>query len=408
MMAMKSQRAHVGIFGKRNAGKSSFINVLSGQDVAIVSDRPGTTTDPVKKTLELTGIGPVVMIDTAGIDDDSELGEQRVKKSFAVIDEVDLLIILFSHNNWGEYEERIIQEAEKRTTPFFIIHNKSDLIPLNVELAKKLKTQFKTDVIDFSTTTSSPISVVLSLIDRFLPQSVFNNPSILGDLVQYGDLVMFVTPIDIEAPQGRLILPQVQSIRDALDNDCIVVILKERDLETYWKNIGVRPKLVVTDSQAFLKVEASIPADIPLTSFSILFARLKGDFGQFIQGARQIGQLQDGDNILIFESCSHHVAQDDIGRVKIPRWLTNTTGKKLQFEIVAGLDQPRLERKEYSLVIQCGGCMMTRKQILNRLQGFENIPITNYGMCIAYCHGIFDRAIAPFQSDCYKEGSFYL
>ncbi|HOO72911.1 MAG TPA: [FeFe] hydrogenase H-cluster maturation GTPase HydF [Spirochaetota bacterium] len=393
-----SSRAHIGIFGRRNNGKSSLINILAGQDVAIVSDRPGTTTDPVKKAMEITGLGPVVVIDTAGIDDTGDLGGLRVNRTMDVINQVDCALMVVVNNTVDEYERELVRLFEKKNTPFFVVHNKSDVEPLKGETAALIREQLKTDVIDFSTGDSSNVGALIDLLKKHIPTSLFNNPTILGDLVSYGDVVLLITPIDVQAPRGRLILPQVQTIRDCLDNDCIVVMCKERELEALWKNTGFRPALAVTDSQEFLKAAASVPEDIPLTSFSILFARLKGDFQSYLQGTPHISQLRHGDSVLILESCSHHVAGDDIGRVKIPRWIKNYTGKDVHFDVVAGLDNPPRPVEDYSLLIQCGGCMLTRKQIINRVRPAveAGVPVTNYGMAIAYCLGIYERALKPF------------
>ena len=399
---LTGQKPHIGIFGRRNVGKSSLINTLAQQEVAIVADYPGTTTDPVKKTMEVAELGPVIFIDTAGIDDEGLVGEKRIAATRKILAQVDLAVILFSNNQWEAPEHEIVIALEQTHTPYFIIHHKSDQQPLQNAKCLLLEQQYRTSVLAFSSKqyTTNELTHLITLLKKYLPQSAYNNPTILGDLVHPGDLVLLVTPIDIEAPQGRLILPQVQTIRDALDHECLVMMLKERELEVFWQKIKVPPQLVITDSQAFLKVAASIPPEIPLTSFSILFARLKGAFSHFLAGTRHIAHLQDGNRILIYESCSHHVTGDDIGRVKIPRWLANFTGKKLEFEVIAGLDLPSRPIVDYSLVIQCGGCMMTRKQILNRLQIFidQHIPVTNYGMAIAYCHGIFERAVALFSS----------
>lgn len=392
------QRPHLGIFGRRNNGKSSLINALAGQEIAIVDNTAGTTTDPVKKVMELTGIGPVIIIDTAGIDDIGDLGKKRVEKSKRIIKQVDLAVLVITNNCFSDSEKNLIEEFKKFETPFFIIHNKSDIAALDNNLKSELETKYKTDVTEFSTLNFKSIDGLLELIKKHIPETAYQKPTILGDLVKYGDIVILVTPIDIEAPEGRLILPQVQTIRDILDNDSVAVVLKERELDIYLKSIAKKPALVVTDSQEFLKVDASVPKDIPMTSFSILFARLKGDFAAFLDGTPKISELQDGDKVLMLESCSHHVSCDDIGRVKIPRWISNFTGKKLTFTTVSGLDELPDDLDTYSLVIQCGGCVVTRKQLINRLSLVKgkSIPVTNYGMAISYVHGIWKRAVAPF------------
>jgi [FeFe] hydrogenase H-cluster maturation GTPase HydF len=395
---LKSQKPHIGIFGRRNVGKSSLINALTRQDIAIVSDTAGTTTDPVTKTMEIPGIGPVVLTDTAGMDDVGELGEKRVARTMSKMDAIDMGIIVISHNDMGDHERGVAAELKKRETPFILVHNKSDIESLSEATGQTIARKLQCDAFDFCATHPVNLESLVDLIRRRIPESSYRKPTILGDLVSYGDIVLLVTPIDIEAPEGRMILPQVQAIRDCLDNECVAVVLKERELDTFLSKTGIKPGLVVTDSQAFLKVDASIPRDIPLTSFSILFARLKGDFERYLNGTPRISKLEDGNRILILESCSHHVAGDDIGRVKIPRWLTSFTGRRLEFNVVSGLDSPPRPLEEYSLIVQCGGCMLTRKQVLMRLRPAieRGLPVTNYGMAIAYCLGIYDRAMEPF------------
>lgn len=394
----KDARSHLGIFGCRNYGKSSLVNALVGQNVAIVSQEPGTTTDPVRKTMEVTSLGPVVLIDTAGIDDVGELGMQRVARSFDVLKEVDLAILVLTSNLIGAPEKELVQKFCEYKIPFFCVHNKSDQERLETTLEQFVLSDWNTDIVEFSAKVPQSIDRILDLVRKHMPESAYEIPTLLGDMVSYGDVVLLVTPIDIEAPKGRLILPQVQAIRDLLDNEAIVVVCKERELDVYWRKIGVNPKLVVTDSQAFLKTSAAIPLGILLTSFSIMLARAKGDFGKYLEGTPKLARLADGDKILILESCTHHVAGDDIGRVKIPRWIANYSGKKLEYEVVAGLANAARAVEEYAMVIQCGGCMLTRKQMINRLKPAidAGIPVSNYGMTIAWCLGIFDRAVEPF------------
>jgi [FeFe] hydrogenase H-cluster maturation GTPase HydF len=398
-MLMKNQRPHIGIFGRRNVGKSSFINALAGEDIAIVSEHAGTTTDPVNKTMELGEVGPVVLIDTAGIDDTGDIGLKRVGATKKVVKRIDLGILVISEGKFEEPEAELIRDFEEHNIPFFVVHNKSDISKLAENKKRDIESLSKTEVIEFSSATKQNINLVIEASRKYMPNSVFNNPSILGDLVKRGDVVVLVTPIDIEAPMGRLILPQVQAIRDVLDNHCISVVLTEKELPLYFEKFKVKPALVVTDSQAFEKVNAIVPKDVPITGFSILFSRLKGDFEKYVSGTMQISKLKDGDNVLILESCSHHVISDDIGREKLPKWISKFTGKKLNFDVVAGLDSIPRNIKEYSLVIQCGGCMLTRKQVLNRLKPAMDagIPVTNYGMAIAYTHGMFDRAMGLFK-----------
>ena len=394
----KDAKPHIGIFGKRNKGKSSFINALAGQEIAIVSDFAGTTTDPVKKSMEITGLGPVILIDTAGIDDVGDLGEKRIAKSKAALKTIDMAILIVSHNQFDEAEEMLIKDFDDYAVPFFIVHNKSDIESLKESMRISLIEKYQTTVIDFNTFEKPGYEDVISAIKKHLPESAYKRKTLIGDLVSYGDMVLLITPIDIEAPEGRLILPQVQTIRDALDNDCAVIVVKEREVDMFLRKIQPKPKLVITDSQVFLKADASVPKEIPLTSFSIILARQKGDFQNYLKGTPAISKLNNGDRVLLLESCTHHVSCDDIGRVKIPRWLSNFTGKQLEYEVVSGLSDLPRDINEYALVVQCGGCMLTQKQIINRLKPAVDagIPVTNYGMAIAYVQGIYQRAIAPF------------
>ena len=394
----KEIRPHIGIFGKRNSGKSSLINALAGQEVAIVSDVAGTTTDPVSKNMEIGGLGAVVLIDTAGIDDEGMLGEKRIARSREVIKTIDLALLLITDNTIGDFEKGLIEEFNKLDVPFFVVHNKSDINPLTPATISRVEQELFTKVISFSTLHLADVEILVKEMRGFLPETAWKPGTLVGDLISYGDTVLLITPIDIEAPEGRLILPQVQVIRDVLDHDGVVAICKEREVDAYFKRMEPKPKLVVTDSQVFLKADASIPKDIPLTSFSIVLARQKGDFQQYIKGTPKIGELKDGDRVLVLESCSHHVSCDDIGRVKIPRWLSNFTGKKLEYDTVAGLNAIQRDIHDYALVVQCGGCMITRRQLVNRLKPAidAGIPVTNYGMAIAYVHGIYNRAIQPF------------
>lgn len=395
-----SGRPHIGIFGRRNSGKSSLINCLAGQDVAIVSEHAGTTTDPVRKVMEITGIGPVVLIDTAGIDDIGDLGKLRVDRTTDVLRQVDLAIIVISHNTFGDRELRLMENLETKNTPFFVVHSKSDLVDLADDTKALIARRGGTDCLSFSAADRRNLDALVDLIKKHIPASGFNNPTILGGMVGPNDIVLLITPIDVETPAGRLILPQVQTIRNLLDNNCVAIVMKETELDAFLKQNAIKPKLAITDSQAFMHASASIPRDVPLTSFSILFARLKGDFKKYAEGTPAISGLKDGDRILIMESCSHHVAGDDIGRIKIPRWMRQFTGKDLHFDITAGLDNPPLAITSYRMIIQCGGCMLTRKQVMNRLKPAidAGIPVSNYGMTIAYCLGIFDRAMEPFAS----------
>ncbi|MFO7669896.1 MAG: [FeFe] hydrogenase H-cluster maturation GTPase HydF [Bacteroidales bacterium] len=397
-MKGRDARPHIGIFGRRNNGKSSLINCLANQDVAIVSDEPGTTTDPVRKSMEIPGIGPVVLIDTAGTDDSGELGKKRVAKSREVFRHIDLGILVLAENLFDETEESIIGQFDKWEVPYLVIHNKSDLAPLLPLTRDALRERFNLEVFEFSTFEPYNLEELIGQIRTAIPETAYLSKSLVGDIISQGDLVLLITPIDQEAPEGRLILPQVQVIRDILDNDAIAIVAKEREVDALLRRLQPRPALVITDSQVFKKADASIPDDIPLTSFSTVLARYKGDFESYLKGTPHLSKLEDGDKILILESCTHQVSCDDIGRVKIPRWLANFTGKSLEYKVVAGLNKVPGAITDYSMVIQCGGCMITRKQLINRLKPAieAGIPVTNYGMAIAYMHGIYERAVAPF------------
>jgi [FeFe] hydrogenase H-cluster maturation GTPase HydF len=394
----RDTKPHIGIFGRRNNGKSSLINALTGQETAIVSDIAGTTTDPVKKSIEIAGIGPAVVIDTAGIDDSGELGQKRILRSKDMLKLIDLAILVIAGNLFDEPEKELIADFKKQEIPFIIIHNKSDLEEAETDLLLVIRERYSVPVIGFSARYPDNLNEVIGAIRETMPETAYRKKPLVGDLISYGDVVLLITPIDIEAPEGRMILPQVQVIRDVLDHDGVVVLCKEREVDAFLKKMNPKPALVITDSQVFPKADAAVPKNIPLTSFSILLARQKGDFDNYLKGTPHIAKLKDGDRVLILESCSHHVSCDDIGRVKIPRWLSNFTGKKLEFTVVAGLDRIPGEMKEYAIVIQCGGCMITRKQIISRLKPAVDagVPVTNYGMAIAYVHGIYNRAITPF------------
>lgn len=398
MRAPKSFRLHIGIFGRRNAGKSSILNALTQQDVSIVSEVAGTTTDPVEKPMELLPLGPVLFIDTAGIDDIGDLGEKRIAKTLAVFDRTDLGVIVSNFNDWGDYEQNIINEFKDRSIPYVIVFNKSDLFSEQIEITQKLKTE-KTKFTITSALKGTGLLDLRQLLLNSAPADYINRPSILADLVGAGEAAVLVVPIDKEAPKGRLILPQVQSIRDLLDNDAFCMVVKERELREALNRFNVPPKLVVTDSQAFLKVAADTPPEIPLTSFSILFARYQGDLTAMVRGAMAIDDLKTGDKVLIAEACSHHPIGEDIGSVKIPRWLTQYVGGKLQIDSTRGHDFPD-NLHEYKLIIHCGACMWNRREMLSRIlkAGQAGVPITNYGLTIAYSLGIFERALQPFPA----------
>jgi len=393
----KDVKPHIGIFGRRNNGKSSFINLLVGQDLAIVSDHAGTTTDPVKKSVEIFGIGPAILIDTAGIDDSGDLGEKRIKKTLEVIKNVDCAILLIANNEFKVYELDLIQRFNEYDVPYVIVHNKSDLEKIDKRTVETIHSITGKEILDFSTVKNENMDNLIELVKNTIPKTAYQKPSLFGNLVKPKDVVLLITPVDSEAPDGRMILPQNMAIRDVLDNDCICVTVKETEIEDFLK-LGVKPALAVTDSQAFGLVSKLIPEDVPLTSFSIIFARLKGDFEKYLEGTPSISHLQDGDKVLILESCAHQVSCDDIGRFKIPNWLIKFTGKQLDFKVVSGLSEIDEDIENFALIIQCGGCMVTRKQLQNRLKPAieSGIPVTNYGLAIAYMHGIFERATVMF------------
>ena len=398
MKTPKSFRIHIGIFGRRNTGKSSLMNALTHQEVSIVSNIAGTTTDPVEKPMEFLPLGPVLFIDTAGIDDVGDLGTKRVKKTMAVFDRTDLGIVVSNFAEWGEYEHQLIAEFKKREIPFVVVFNKIDCFKENQNIISQLDSA-KIAYVFTSVNMGKGISELRQLLLQQAHPDFINRPAILSDLVGPGEAAVLVIPIDKEAPKGRLILPQVQSIRDLLDGNSLCVLVKEQELSEVFSRFNKPPKLVVTDSQAFLKVAADTPKEIPLTSFSILFARFQADLIEMVRGAMAIEQLKAGDKILIAEACSHHPIGEDIGTVKIPRWLTQYVGGKLQIDNIRGHDFPK-NISEYKIIIHCGACMWNRREILTRimLARQAGVAITNYGLTIAYSLGIFERALQPFPS----------
>lgn len=395
---------HIGIFGKRNVGKSSLINILLGQEVAIVSDTPGTTTDPVKKRMEIPDIGPVQLIDTAGFDDGGEVGLKRVEKTMKVIEEIDMALLVFSGNVFGKEEKDVLARLKEFDVPVVVVHNQSDITPLDCGVAGDLNNMYDCDVVEFSCKMPTPeeqreaVDMLMAFIVKGLLLSG-GERTIMEGLVGPDDNFVLVCPIDSEAPAGRLILPQVMAIRDVLDNGGIATVLQPEQLEGYL--VTKAPvKMVVTDSQAFRQVSQIVPENIPLTSFSVLMARAKGPFEEYMKGVKAIETLKDGDKVLVLESCTHHTSCEDIGRVKIPAMLQKKCGCKLQFTFISGLDQlpPHEQLSDYALALQCGGCMVTRRQLVNRIRRVvaAGVPVTNYGMCIAYVTGIFHRATALF------------
>ncbi len=365
-------KPHIGFFGRRNVGKSTMINWLTGQQIAIVSDTAGTTTDPVRKSMEIGGIGPVVLIDTAGIDDEGELGALRVEKSMAALAEVDLALLLYTKDCYGEPEERVEHWCKEHGTPMLKVLTKA--APIN----KK---------------------ALIAQIKEALPESAYRGRSLLGDIISQGDTVVLVTPIDSSAPEGRMILPQVQVLRDLMDIHAQAMFCQPEELPSTLATLKTMPRLVVTDSQAFNRVAADVLEEVPLTSFSVVLARQKGLFANYLEGTKKIGDLKDGDRILLLESCTHNVTCEDIGRVKLPAALRKATGKNLQCDVIGGQSPLPSDLSRYALVIQCGGCVITAQQVKARLlPALEaGVPVSNYGLALAWCNGIFERATKIFQ-----------
>ena len=398
MKALKSMRLHIGVFGKTNVGKSSLLNKITNQEISIVSDIAGTTTDVVEKSMELLPVGPVTFLDTAGIDDSTELGEKRLEKTMKVLNRIDVALVVVDFNGFDEYEINLIKQFEELKIPYMVIVNKGDVNNISEEALTKIKSFTSRIILTSVVNDDNFIYHFKDQLVKMLPDDFVNSPKIVGDLVEKGSTVILVVPIDKEAPKGRLILPQVQTIRDLLDSDCLCYVVKETELKAAIDSLKISPALVVTDSQAFKQVDEIVPEDIPLTSFSILFARLKGDLDEFVKGAKAIESLKDGDKVLILESCTHHAIEDDIGRVKIPNWLKKKTGKDLVIENYAGHDFPVID--DYKLIIHCGACMTNRREVLSRIliANNKNIPITNYGVTISYCLGILPRAVKIFKN----------
>ena len=405
MKTLKSMRLHIGIFGKTNAGKSAFLNRITGQEVSIVSEIAGTTTDVVEKSMELLPVGPVNFLDTAGINDTTILGQERVQKTIKIINRTDIAVIVCDYNGIDDYEKDLINKFDELKIPYMIVINKQDVREIPAEKYDEILKQVQNDSSKpedkiLKTSARMDKDIVFKFKEklvRMLPEDFVNSPKIAGDLIPPKSTVILVIPIDKEAPKGRIILPQVQTLRDLLDNDCLSYVVKESELKQALDNLKEPPALVVTDSQAFKTVSEIVPESIPLTSFSILFARLKGDLNAFEQGASAIDSLQDGDKVLILESCTHHAIEDDIGRVKIPNLLKKKTGKNLVIENYAGHDFPDISG--YKLIIHCGACMTNRREVLSRIlkANAAGVPVTNYGITISYCLGILPRAIKIFN-----------
>ena len=396
----KANRLHIALLGRTNVGKSSLLNLMLGQDIAITSSVAGTTTDVVEKAMELLPIGPVLFLDTAGLDDVSELSGARLQKTARVFDRVDVIILVAEADTWTNYEDTVLSEAQKRKIPFLIVVNKIDLRKPAPDWMNML-TRKAGPVLTVSCNDETGRQAYLDALKQQLlekaPADFIVTPSLIGDLLPPGGFAVLVVPIDLQAPKGRLILPQVQTIRDTLDNDATAVVVKERELADTLANLKNPPAIVVTDSQAILKVTADVPQHIPVTTFSILFARQKSDLAVMAAGAAAIDRLKPQDRVLIAEACSHHALEDDIGRVKIPRWLRQYVGGNLQIDTASGRDYPA-DLKDYKLVLHCGACMINRREMLTRLHRTQDagVPVTNYGVAISFLQGVLKRSLALF------------
>lgn len=398
-MTPNELKPRIGIFGRRNYGKSTLLNYLTEQEISIVSPWAGTTTDPVKKTMEVRGVGPVVWIDTAGIDDEGSVGRMRIEKSLEVLSQVDLALILFTDNRFEAEEVSLVERCRKKDIPFILIYTQIDRIPCDDALIESIESDYATKVFRFTSKNPNLREPLTTLIRDRLPETAFLHKSLLGDILHAGDVVVLVTPIDSAAPEGRMILPQVQVLRDLLDNHAKALVCQPDELESLLQEQKNMPRLVVTDSQVFDKVSQIVPESVPLSSFSVVLARAKGLFSDYINGTPYIDKLKDGDRVLILESCTHNVTCEDIGRVKLPNLLSKHTGKRLSCDVVAGLSALNRPIADYALVIQCGGCVITPKQLASRLAPAidAGVPVSNYGLAIAYMTGIFQRAVQVFQ-----------
>lgn len=398
----KSLRLQIGLFGRTNVGKSSLLNLIAGQDVAITSSVPGTTTDVVEKTMELLPLGPVVLLDTAGLDDESELGGKRVERTLRALDRADVVVFVVEPHGLAESDRAFLRELADRKKPFVAAVNKSDLAPpdpaMTSELARAGAEWLALSTLD-PEGREAALRTLKRALARLIPEEFLRTPSLLGDLLPAGGLVALVVPIDLQAPKGRLILPQVQAIRDALDHDQFVLVAKERELASAFARLARPPDLVVCDSQAVLKTVADTPPAVKCTTFSILLARMKGDLAELARGAAAIDGLAPGDRVLVAESCTHHAAEDDIGRVKIPRWLRQFVGGDLAVDHYAGRDYPA-DLSGYKLIVHCGSCMLTRGEMLYRIGRAREagVPITNYGLAISHTQGVLARTLGPFPA----------
>jgi len=391
----KSERKHIVLIGRRNVGKSSLMNALLDQDTCIVSEAPGTTTDPLKKSMELPPYGPVVLVDTAGIDDIGELGEKRLSKTLKALASADFaIIVLDGRERLSKEEKELFLHLNKISLSFLVAVNKIEF-GVNPSLLDELKI-LKVTHFEISCAENVGIDLLKTKITRLLPNEL--TPPLISDLVGQGDIVVMVVPIDSDAPKGRLIVPQVQTIREALDEDTIIIMAKDKELRSVLYSLKNPPDLIITDSQAIMRVAADVPDNVKLTTFSILMARYKGDLATFVKGLQRVEELADGDKILIAEACTHHPQEDDIGRVKIPRWLQQHTKKNLDIHFTAGGDFPQ-QLSSYKLIIQCSGCMLTRHVMQMRIKEAKllEVPIVNYGVLISYMHGVVPRVLLPFR-----------
>lgn len=420
----KSLRLQIGLFGRTNVGKSSFLNMLSGQDVSITSPLPGATTDIVEKSMELLPIGPVVLLDTGGLDDVSLLAPERRKKTEHIFGRADVFVLVVEPGVWGDSENRVVQEAAARQAPCLVVVNKTDLAEPSPEFLAEVRGH--TPHLCLASSLPKDQAERDQCLNEFkrqlisaLPDDLLWSPPLVGDLLPPGGLAVLIVPLDLQAPKGRLILPQVQMIRDALDNDAAALVVKEREFAHVLGRLNSPPEVVICDSQVVLKMVADTPPEVKCTTFSILFARLKGDLNEMARGVAAIEALKAGDKVLIAEGCSHHPVEDDIGRVKIPRWLRQYVGADLIIDVASGRDYPD-NLAEYKVIIHCGACMLTRREMLSRIQQarLANVPITNYGVCISFLQGVSKRVLSPFPAalDAYerqrarasggKEGSY--
>jgi [FeFe] hydrogenase H-cluster maturation GTPase HydF len=396
----KSLRLHIGIFGRRNVGKSSLLNAITRQQVSIVSAFAGTTTDPVEKPMELLPFGPVLFVDTAGVDDEGALGDLRMARTRAVLDRVDLGVLVTEAGGWGRFEESLLAELASRRVKALVVFNKADeRRPSSEDVVHAQAAGLP--FVALSATSGEGMLDLREALLRLAPPEFLETRSLISDLVPAGETAVLVIPIDKEAPKGRIILPQVMAIRDLLDGGAMALVAQAHELAGALEALTRPPALVVTDSQAFGEVAAVVPAGIPMTSFSILMARFQGDLAEQVRGTLAIEQLREGDRILVAETCTHHPIGDDIGRVKIPKWLQDYVGASLTFEYVQGRDFPAtLALQQYKLVVHCGNCMGNRREMVSRLLRTKTagVPITNYGLTIAYSLGIFERALVPFPA----------